>query len=62
MSQASDRLVAVGLDITAHATEFLTANLKAVLRVPGVTRIDHGIHALATDELSSQLLPSGAAL
>ena len=62
MCQASERLAAVGLGITAHAAEFSTANLKAALRVPGLTRIGHGIHAIATDELSSQLLASGAAL
>ena len=50
------------LGSTAHAAEFSTANLKAALRVPELPRISHGIHALATDELSSQLLASGAAL
>ena len=62
MYRAAERLSAAGLGITAHAAEFSTANLMAALCVPGLTRIGHGIHALANDELSTQLLASVAAL
>ena len=62
MYRVAERLATAGLGITAHAAEFSTANLKAALRVPGLTRIGHGIHALADDELTTLLFASGAVL
>lgn len=37
-----------GLGINAHAGELSSANIAAALRVPGLTRIGHGVHAADT--------------
>ena len=48
-----------GLGISAHAGEFSTANLAAALRLPGVSRVGHAVHAAATDELMREIVDSG---
>jgi adenosine deaminase len=53
-------LAAAGLGVTVHAGEFSTANLAAALRVPGVSRIGHGIHAVRDQRLLESLAKSGA--
>ena len=55
----AERAAEAGLGITAHAAEFSTANLTAALRVPGITRIGHGVYAAAEDELLKQVVDSG---
>ena len=55
----ADKAVEAGLGITAHAGEFSTANIAAALRLPGIKRIGHGVHAAATDEVLHLVLDSG---
>ena len=58
----AERAAEAGLGITAHAAEFSTANLAAALRVPGITRIGHGVYAAADDELLRQVVDSGVTI
>lgn len=51
-----------GLALTIHAGEFSTANLAAVLRVPGVRRIGHGIQTIVDSALLDQVAKAGVAL
>ncbi|WP_460522853.1 adenosine deaminase family protein [Flindersiella endophytica] len=51
MYRLAGRLAEAGLGITAHAGEVSTANIAAAARMPGLTRIGHGIHAAADPEL-----------
>ena len=55
----ADKAVEAGLGITAHAGEFSTANIAAALRLPGIKRIGHGVHAAATEDLLQLVLDSG---
>lgn len=55
----ADKAVEAGMGITAHAGEFSTANIAAALRLPGIKRIGHGVHASATEELLQLVLDSG---
>lgn len=55
----AERAVAAGLGVTVHAGEFSTANLAAALRVPGVTRLGHAVHAARDPRLLDQLARSG---
>lgn len=55
----AERAAEAGLGITAHAAEFSTANLAAALRLPGITRIGHGVYAAAEDDLMRQVVDSG---
>jgi adenosine deaminase len=48
-----------GLGITNHAAEFSPANLAAALRVPGVQRIGHAVHAARDPRLLESLAASG---
>lgn len=48
-----------GLGISVHAGEFSEANLAAALRLPGVSRIGHAVHAAASEELMKQIADSG---
>ncbi len=58
----AERAAEAGLGITAHAAEFSTANLAAALRVPGLTRIGHGVYAAAEDDLLQQVVDSGVTI
>ncbi len=58
----AERAIEAGLGITAHAGEFSTANLAAALRVPGITRIGHGVYAAAEEELLRQVVDSGVTI
>jgi adenosine deaminase len=49
-------LAAAGLGITVHAGEMSTANIVAASRVPGLTRIGHGIYAAYDPHLLDLLL------
>jgi adenosine deaminase len=51
----AERIAEAGLGITAHAGELSPANIAAAARMPGLTRIGHGIHA-ATDPALMDLL------
>jgi adenosine deaminase len=55
----AERAAAAGLGITAHAGEFSTANVAAALRVPGLTRIGHGVYAAQDERLLEALARSG---
>ena len=58
----AERAAEAGLGITAHAAEFSTANLAAALRLPGITRIGHGVYAAAQDDLLRQVVDSGVTI
>ena len=58
----AERAAEAGLGITAHAGEFSTANLAAALRLPGITRIGHGVYAAADDALLRQVVDSGVTI
>jgi adenosine deaminase len=47
----AERAAAAGLGITAHAGEFSAANIAAALRVPGLTRLGHAVHAASDPRL-----------
>ena len=55
----AERAADAGLGVTAHAGEFSTANIAAALRLPGITRLGHGVHVAATEELLRLVLESG---
>ncbi len=55
----AERAAAAGLGITAHAGEFSTANIAAALRVPGLTRIGHAVHAASDSHLLELLAKKG---
>ncbi len=58
----AERAAGAGLGITAHAGEFSTVNLAAALRLPGITRIGHGVYAAADDDLMRLLVDSGVTI
>jgi adenosine deaminase len=58
----AERAAAAGLGITAHAGEFSTANVAAALRVPGLTRIGHGVYAAQDARLLEELARSGVSV
>ncbi len=58
----AERFAEAGLGITAHAGEVSTANIAAAARMPGLTRIGHGIHAATDPELLHLLVDQGVTL
>jgi adenosine deaminase len=62
MYRLAERFTKAGLGITAHAGEVSTANIAAAARMPGLTRIGHGIHAAADPELLHLLVDKGVTL
>ena len=46
----------------AYAGEFSTANLEAALQLPGLQRIGHGVHAVASPRLVDRILEGGVTL
>ena len=54
--------VDAGLGITAHAGEFGMANIEAALKLPGVTRMGHGLHAASSTRMTDKVLESGVTL
>jgi adenosine deaminase len=55
----AERVAEAGLGVTAHAGEVSTANIAAVLRVPGLTRIGHATRAADDPRLLELLAQSG---
>ncbi|MDP9477183.1 MAG: hypothetical protein M3R38_16150 [Actinomycetota bacterium] len=55
----AERAAAAGLGITVHAGEFSVANLGAALRVPGLSRLGHAVHASRDPWLLERLARSG---
>ena len=55
----ASRAAEAGLGITAHLGEVSAANIEAGLRLPGLNRIGHGVHATTSDELLQQVLEAG---
>ncbi|MBM7791094.1 hypothetical protein [Tenggerimyces flavus] len=54
----AERIAPAGLGITAHAGELSPANIGgAAARMPGLTRIGHGIHAATDPALKEGLAP-----
>lgn len=62
MYRLADRLASAGLGITAHAGEVSPANIAAAARMPGLTRIGHGIHAAGSPELLQLLVDRSVTL
>jgi adenosine deaminase len=58
----AERAVDAGLGITVHAGEFSTADLGAALRMPGLRRVGHAVHAVDDARLLEALAQSGAAV
>jgi adenosine deaminase len=58
----ADRAAAAGLGVTAHAGEFSPNNIAAALRLAGLSRLGHAVHAVAEPRLLDLLLASGAAV
>lgn len=58
----AERIAAAGLGITAHAGELSPANIAAAARMPGLTRIGHGIHAATDPALMDLLIERGITL
>lgn len=52
----------VGLGVTIHAGEFSSGDISSALRVPGVTRIGHAVHAVASPELLHEMKAAGVTL
>jgi adenosine deaminase len=52
------RAADAGLGITAHAGEFSTANIAAALRVPGLRRLGHAVHAAGNPHVLEALARS----
>jgi adenosine deaminase len=50
---------AAGIGLTAHAGEFSPANIEAALRVPGLTRIGHGVYISQEPALLEAVVRSG---
>ena len=57
--RVAERAAAAGLGVTAHAGEFSAANIAAAVRVPGLTRIGHAVHAAYDPRLLELLTESG---
>lgn len=55
----AERAAEAGLGITVHAGEFSVANLDAALRVPGLRRLGHAVHASRDPRLLERLAESG---
>lgn len=55
----AERAAAAGLGITAHAAEFSLEHLRAALRVPGIRRLGHAVHAAYDPELLEAVAHSG---
>ncbi len=55
----ASRAVDAGLGITAHAGEFSKANIEAALKLPGITRMGHGVHAASSSNLIDKILEAG---
>jgi adenosine deaminase len=55
----AERAANAGLGITVHAGEFSDANLAAALRMPGLRRLGHAVHAASSPQLLEQLATSG---
>ena len=58
----AERIASAGLGITAHAGELSPANIAAAARMPGLTRIGHGIHAATDPALMDLLVARGVTL
>jgi adenosine deaminase len=62
MYRLAERFAEAGLGITAHAGELSTANIAAAARMPGLTRIGHGVHAAVDPQLMQMLVDNGVTL
>jgi adenosine deaminase len=58
----AERARDAGLGVTAHAGEFSPANIGSALRMPGLVRLGHGVHAAYDEQLLEALSRSGATL
>ncbi|THV37626.1 adenosine deaminase family protein [Glycomyces buryatensis] len=57
--RVADRLSSEGFGITAHVGEFSTANIRSALKMPGLSRIGHGLQAAESPELLNLIGESG---
>lgn len=53
------RAVDAGLGVTVHGGEFSAANLAAILRVPGLSRIGHAVYVATDPRLLEQMARQG---
>ncbi len=58
----ADRAAEAGLGITAHAGELSPANIDAALSVPGLTRLGHAVHAVASTDLLERIAKAGVTM
>lgn len=58
----AEQIAASGLGLTAHAGEFSASNVAAALRLPGLSRLGHAVHAAYDRHLLDQVLASGVAV
>jgi adenosine deaminase len=58
----AERARDAGLGVTVHAGEFSPANIESALRMPGLVRLGHGVHAAYDEQLLEALSRSGATL
>jgi adenosine deaminase len=56
------RAADAGLGVTVHAGEFSTANILQVVRLPGVSRLGHGVFAAADPRLLEAVWAAGVTL
>lgn len=61
-SRLAARVADAGLGLTAHVGEFSTANIAAVLALPGLTRIGHAVHAARDPWLLDRAARSGVTI
>lgn len=55
----AERAAEAGLGVSAHAGEFSSANIAAALRVPGITRLGHAVHATDAPDLLQAVMDAG---
>jgi len=56
------RAADAGLGVTAHSGEFSSSNIAAALRLPGISRLGHAVHASGDPHLLELLIQSGVAV
>ncbi|MCY3646810.1 MAG: hypothetical protein OXH07_07540 [Chloroflexi bacterium] len=55
----SGRLAQAGLGITCHAGEFSDVHLEPALRLPGLSRLGHAVHAIHHADLMERIAEAG---
>lgn len=58
----ADRAASAGLGVTAHGGEFSAHNIRAILKLPGISRIGHATHILDDPEMLEVLMDTDVAV